>query len=125
MKPTLRKYPNGTQTWWLNGKIHREDGPAVIRPNGTQEWFINGKRHRKDGPAYIESNGIQVWYINDNLHREDGPAIIRQNGTKEWYLNGKNITKEITNWAKERNIGLNNMSDMDKMVLKTEIKTWK
>jgi hypothetical protein len=65
------------------------------------------------------------WYINDNLHREDGPAIIRQNGTKEWYLNGKNITKEITNWAKERNIGLNNMSDMDKMVLKTEIKTWK
>jgi hypothetical protein len=64
------------------------------------------------------------WYINDNLHREDGPAIIRQNGTKEWYLNGKNITKEITNWAKERNIDLNNMSDMDKMILKTEIKMW-
>jgi hypothetical protein len=47
------------------------------------------------------------------------------NGTQTWWLNGVNITEEVTNWVKERNIDLNNMSDMDKMVLKTEIKMWK
>jgi hypothetical protein len=117
--------PDGTQQWWQNGRLHREDGPAVIFPDGTQEWWLNGKLHREDGPAVIRPNGIQVWYINDNLHREDGPAYIHPNGTKEWYLNGKNITNEVNTWAKERNIDLNNMSDMDKMVLKTEIKMWK
>ncbi len=25
-----------------DGKLHREDGPAVIRADGTREWFQNG-----------------------------------------------------------------------------------
>ena len=30
------------QTWWLNGKRHREDGPAYV--NGDyQAWYLNGK----------------------------------------------------------------------------------
>jgi hypothetical protein len=62
------------------------------------------------------SDGTQVWYLYGYLHREDGPAA------QEWYLNGKEITNEVNSWAKERNIDLNNMSDMDKMILKTELK---
>jgi hypothetical protein len=125
MEPTLKTYSDGTQAWWLNDKLHREDGPAIIRPDGNKSWFLNGKRHMEDGPAYIDSNGTQEWYLNGNLHREDGPAIIWPDGRQEWYLNGKEITKEVTNWANERNIDLNNMSDEDKMILKIEIKMWK
>ena len=29
--------------------------PELIEhPNGTKEWLLNGKRHREDGPAYVE-----------------------------------------------------------------------
>jgi hypothetical protein len=71
------------------------------------------------------SDGTQGWWLNDKLHREDGPAYIGCYGTQYWYINGKHITKEVTIWAKERNIDLNNMSDEDKMVLKIEIKMWR
>ena len=30
--------------YYLNGQLHREDGPAVIYTNGTKEWWINNKR---------------------------------------------------------------------------------
>jgi hypothetical protein len=55
---------DGAERWRLNGKLHREDGPAVIYPNGTQVWYRNGLRHREDGPAVIREDGIQWWYRN-------------------------------------------------------------
>jgi hypothetical protein len=125
MEPTLKILPDGTKYWYIHGELHREDGPAIIRPSGTQEWWLNGIRHRKDGPAVIYPDGYQEWWLNGERHREDGPAIINSDGTKYWYINGKQITKEVNDWAKERNIDLNNMSDMDKMILKIEIKMWK
>lgn len=72
-----------------NGKLHREDGPAIIRSNGTKVWYANGKRHRGDGPAVVQSSGHKEWYYNGKLHREDGPAIIWQNRMKHWYINDK------------------------------------
>jgi hypothetical protein len=124
MKPIVKTYSDGTKKWWLNGRLHREDGPVYIGSDGTQIWYLNGKYHREDGPAVVRPDGTKKWYLNDEFHREDGPAIIWPDGTQRWYLNGKNITKEITNWVKERNIDLN-MSEFDKMVLKIEIKMWK
>jgi len=82
---------NGTKQWSINGKLHREDGPAIIRDNGTKKWYINDKLHREDGPALIWANGTQEWWINDKLHREDGPALIRADGTQEWWINGKYV----------------------------------
>jgi len=55
---------NGSQCWYLKGKLHREDGPAGIWADGTQEWWINGKLHREDGPATIWADGAQYWYLN-------------------------------------------------------------
>ena len=78
--------------WKLNGKLHREGGPAVIWASGDQQWYLNGKRHRTDGAARIW-NGTQEWYLNHKLHREGGPAVIRANGTQEWYLNGRQLTE--------------------------------
>ena len=34
----------GTKSWWLNGKLHREDGPAVKYSDGTKEWYLNGEK---------------------------------------------------------------------------------
>ena len=42
---------NGDKSWYLNGKLHREDGPAIERANGDKSWYLNGKLHREDGPA--------------------------------------------------------------------------
>jgi hypothetical protein len=30
-------------TWLLNGKLHREDGPAVTLSDGTELWCLNGR----------------------------------------------------------------------------------
>ncbi len=32
----------GSKEWWLDGKLHRLDGPAVENPNGNNEWYVNG-----------------------------------------------------------------------------------
>ena len=57
----------------MNGKLHREDGPAIEGANGDKYWYLNG---------------------NDKYHREDGPAIEYADGSKSWYLNDKEVTKE-------------------------------
>jgi hypothetical protein len=67
-KPKVKVCANGTKSWHLNGKLHREDGPAIEYANGSKYWCLNGK-----------------------YHREDGPAVEYANGTKQWYRNGKEI----------------------------------
>ena len=41
---TVRVYDSGSKDWYLNGKHHREDGPAFEGANGTKSWYLNGKR---------------------------------------------------------------------------------
>jgi len=43
-RPTLSILPDGTEEWWLDGKLHREDGPAIINANGRQEWWLDGEQ---------------------------------------------------------------------------------
>ena len=33
---------DGTKAWYINGKQHREDGPAIEYANGSKEWWLNG-----------------------------------------------------------------------------------
>jgi len=61
--------------------------------DGHKSWYLNGNLHREDGPAIEDSDGYSAWYLNGNLHREDGPAIEDSNGYKEWYINGKEYTE--------------------------------
>ena len=42
---TVKVYSNGTREWHLNGKYHREDGPAVEFTNGTKYWYLNDKQY--------------------------------------------------------------------------------
>ena len=65
-----------------------------VYPNGGGKfWYLNGKRHRVDGPAVEWSNGTKCWYLKGKLHRVDGPAIEYANGTKSWCLNDKYLTE--------------------------------
>jgi hypothetical protein len=70
-----------------------EDGLHVF-DNGHKEWWLNGKRHREDGPAMEFANGDKIWYLHGNIHREDGPAVEFVNGDKIWWLNGKRLSEE-------------------------------
>jgi hypothetical protein len=87
----------GNKCWHLNGKSHREDGPAIECVNGDKFWHLNGEAHREDGPAVERINGNKYWYLNGKLHRGDGPAIEYASGNKCWYLNGRELTEEAFN----------------------------
>ena len=85
-KPTCQTYANGDKLWYLNGKCHREDGPAVERANGDKLWFLNDKLHKEDGPAVEHANGDKYWYLFGIEYSE--PDFYKQ-----LYKLGK-ITKE-------------------------------
>ena len=36
------KVVEGHYYWYLNGKLHREDGPAVEFSDGIKLWYLNG-----------------------------------------------------------------------------------
>jgi len=85
---------NGDKHWYLNDKLHREDGPACEYASGSKKWYLNGQLHREDGPAIEWAHGDKEWYLNGQLHREDGPAIEWASGTKFWYRNSKKLTEK-------------------------------
>jgi len=84
---------SGDKHWYLYGKRHREDGPAIEYANGNKSWYINDELHREDGPALEYTNGDKAWYLNGKRHREDGPAIEYANGNKSWYINDEYLTE--------------------------------
>jgi hypothetical protein len=94
IKYEVKVYADGGKYWYLNGKFHREDGPAVEDSDGYKAWYLNGKLHREDGPAVEDSYGYKAWWLNGEIHREYGPAIERINGDKYWYLNGEWLSEE-------------------------------
>ena len=64
-----------------------------VYSNGDKHWHLNGKCHREDGPAIEWADGSKHWHLNGELHREDGPAVEWADGSKYWYLNGNELTE--------------------------------
>jgi hypothetical protein len=87
---------DGTLKWMVNGKYHREDGPAIISPDGTAHWMINGKHHRENGPAYVGfisgRNWELKWIKNGVLNRYPEPAVVSYADTPVFYYNGKRVS---------------------------------
>jgi hypothetical protein len=81
----------------VDGKLHREDGPAVECASGYKEWWLNDLHHREGAPAVEHVNGTKEWYLNGVHHREDGPAFEGVHGYKEWYLHGEELTEQEFN----------------------------
>jgi hypothetical protein len=46
MNMEMRVDEFGTRRWYLNGKIHREDGPAVEWADGSRQWWYRGEQLR-------------------------------------------------------------------------------
>ena len=65
-----------------------------VYDDGEKFWYLNGKIHREDGPAIERADGYKCWYLNGELHREDGPAVEYAGGEKSWFLNDKQVTEE-------------------------------
>ena len=68
----------------------------------------------------ISQNG-SPWATISNapiLHRLDGPAIVWVNESTSWFINGYNVSTQIRKWAKENNIDLDNLTDVDKALIK-------
>ena len=87
---------------------------APVMGNGNKYWYKDGKLHREDGPAVIFKNGDQQWYKEGRLHREDGPAV----GPNYYLIHGRCKTQKVLEWAEQCDIDLGNMSESDKLLLK-------
>ena len=71
---------------------------GLCRESGMDVWYLNGLIHREDGPAVIWDDGTKMWYKRSRLHREDGPAVVYDDGEKEWWIEAVNLSKE--EWLK-------------------------
>ena len=87
----------------------------------NKRWYINGQIHREDGPAIELKSGTQIWCFEGEYHKLDGPAFILVNAGSEWWINGFFVDEEITTWASENDIDLDNLTDVDKLLIKL---TW-
>jgi hypothetical protein len=39
--PAMEEDTFGNKSWYLNDKLHREDGPAVEWADGDKYWYLN------------------------------------------------------------------------------------
>ncbi len=53
----------GDQAWFLDGSLHRDDGPALIWANGRIEWHLFGVRYlyKKDYLKALAKHKGQEW----------------------------------------------------------------
>jgi hypothetical protein len=100
MEYDIHTSKDGIITYFVDNKLHREDGPAIIYPNGTKFWYKEGNNHREVGPAKVWVDGNEEWWLNGELHREDGPAgdyTKGSYGSCTWWLKGIRIYDEVEN----------------------------
>ena len=62
---TVKVYDGGAKYWSLNGKRHREDGPATEWANGYKAWYLNGNRvteeeHKRRTSKVIEMTSVEM-----------------------------------------------------------------
>ena len=72
-------------------KEYRSSFIVIKITNLCKKYYLNGKLHREDGPAVEYTNRYKFYYLNGELHRENGPAIEYANGDKEYWINGNKI----------------------------------
>jgi hypothetical protein len=67
---------DGTIEYRLNGKLHNENGPAVIKPDGTKEYWINNRKVSKE-----------IFYNITNIEHDVNLAI--KDGIKIYHYSKK------------------------------------
>ena len=69
----------------------------IIKNNKHISYYLNNKLHREDGSADIWDGGYISYYLNGKHHRTNGPAVIWGNGYAGYYLNGIRVTRDKLN----------------------------
>ena len=64
---TVKVWDNGSKYWYLNDKLHREDGPAIEYASGHKEWYLNGKQTSKG----CEGKVVVIEGIEYTLERKE------------------------------------------------------
>src|ERR1700734_1354236 len=91
-------------------ELYREEAfkVEILRDTRTgmavcEKWTKDGRLHREDGPAVIDRDGVtgiitrEVWMRDNERHREDGPAVISRKAStgqihrSAWFRNGIHI----------------------------------
>jgi hypothetical protein len=49
------------------------DNEPILEINsaGTKRWYLNGRRHRIDGPAVESAGGYKIWCLNSKSYKFD------------------------------------------------------
>lgn len=87
-----------SKTWFINSKLHRDDGPAAIIENYMISYCRNGKYHRdNDLPAVINlhiARKAAAYFTLPNSPRLESPSAF-------WCIDG--VQKEQPKWFKDLN----------------------
>ena len=75
--------------FYKNGRLHREDGPAIIYSSGSKFWYLNGLRHRESGPAVTIYSGDNYWYFKDKTYSTHNEIT-----NESWLIFVKQIKRE-------------------------------
>ena len=69
-------YSDGDQVWGKDGKLHREDGPAIVEYGtkyDSREWFLHGKPLNKgwflENPDKIKKMKAEDLFTKDELEK--------------------------------------------------------
>lgn len=81
-----------------------------------EAWYLDGRLHRDNGPA-VRDNNMEIYYKHGICHRSFGPAFIRY-GLESWVFYDQNVTDELLKWAEDNGIELDNLSEEDKSLMK-------
>jgi len=60
---------DGTESWYKDGKLHREDGPARIYQNGARYYYLNGDYIEEKDYLKVQNCPLEELplYINTDL----------------------------------------------------------
>ena len=81
--------PDFSNTEETESRLSNEKRPARVSIDGVEEYFLNGKRHRNDGPAIYrilpDGGWEEIWYEDGLISRlpDKGPAHIVYSVTGE------------------------------------------
>ncbi len=116
------------ELYLLDGKCHRNDGPAAIVRNEdgvviAEFWCRNGRLNRSNVTAAVyfdpESGAIEEerFCVEGQLCREDGPAIVRYRShsrnvaSASWWRDGEKLPMTLTHWLWLSEPGQRNSDD--------------
>jgi hypothetical protein len=74
---TVKVYDGGYNGWFLNGKLHREDGPATEYASGTKYWYLNGEKVTEEEHNRMTSKVVEMTVVEMTME-EINKALGKQ-----------------------------------------------